>query len=279
MQVEEILKIVAGVWSYNLVKVAVIAGNFLAIIMLVKWFKDRYVYKVPFDKGQIKSEILATIKIISFDAVLMFGLMYVDIFPKKIEGFAPAILTFIGMFIWYEIWFYASHRAMHTKALYWIHKQHHVAKVVNPLTSMSFSYLERFFLLVGAYVIPVSVTRAFGFQMSLYGVLPYFFLNYLFNVYGHSNVEFLKNNFVRKPVGKIINTPTYHALHHARYKGHYGLFTPYLDMMFGTYFKDYEIVHWHSSNGHALKTLGQRFKVDQFNIENEEIKNEEKQIA
>lgn len=67
---------------------------------------------------------------------------------------------------------------------------------------------------------------------------------------------------MRKPVGKIINTPTYHALHHARYKGHYGLFTPYLDMMFGTYFKDYEIVHWHLSNGHGLKTLGQRFKVD-----------------
>ena len=60
------------------------------------------------------------------------------------------VLTFAVMFVWFEIWFYVTHRLMHTRALYFIHKQHHVAKVTDPLAALSFSLAERAILITGA---------------------------------------------------------------------------------------------------------------------------------
>jgi sterol desaturase/sphingolipid hydroxylase (fatty acid hydroxylase superfamily) len=78
---------------------------------------------------------------------------------------------------------------------------------------------------------------------SMQGYFAYFLLNYILNIYGHLNVEFVPPGFLNTIPGKIINTTTYHALHHARYRGHYGLFTQVLDRAHGTWFPDYAKIH------------------------------------
>ena len=62
------------------------------------------------------------------------------------------------------------------------------------------------------------------------------------NVLGHSNLEVFPARFTQSPWGRWLITPTYHALHHARYRGHYGLFTQCLDRAFETVWPDYERV-------------------------------------
>jgi sterol desaturase/sphingolipid hydroxylase (fatty acid hydroxylase superfamily) len=41
-------------------------------------------------------------------------------------------------------------------------------------------------------------------------------------------------------LGKLLTSTTYHALHHSRYTGNYGLGTRVLDRFFGTEWEDYE---------------------------------------
>jgi len=39
------------------------------------------------------------------------------------------MLTLVAHILCYDIWFYISHRLLHTSALYWIHKVHHEKRI------------------------------------------------------------------------------------------------------------------------------------------------------
>ncbi len=93
--------------------------------------------------------------------------------------------------------------------------------------------------------------------LALYGLA-----NYALNVLGHSNVEVFPGWFARSRLGRWLVTPTYHALHHARYRGHYGLFTSVLDRCFGSVYADYEMVQQRASAGQGLTRQGERLKPD-----------------
>jgi lathosterol oxidase len=129
---------------------------------------------------------------------------------------------------------------MHLPKFYWMHKHHHHSRATNPWTSLSFSVMERFVLYGGVILIPGIVSQFV--PLSFDGYFLYFLANYILNVYGHLNVETVKPRFVNTWLGRFMNTTTYHALHHARYKGHYGLFTQTLDRWHDTRFADYEAV-------------------------------------
>jgi sterol desaturase/sphingolipid hydroxylase (fatty acid hydroxylase superfamily) len=96
--------------------------------------------------------------------------------------------------------------------------------------------------------------------VTLAGVMAYILTNYALNVFGHGNTEWLPERFVRSWAGRLFFTPTFHALHHARYQGHYGLFTPMLDRWLGTAFDDYEQVHARAREGAGLERIGERVR-------------------
>jgi len=236
---------------------AIIAGAGHWLSQKTKWAQKRQIYKLPFAQGQLRSELISAAKICLFDPLVFAPVFYFGLLDMTTTSSWSFFYTFGIMFIWYEAWFYFSHRLLHTKTFYFLHKQHHKAKVTSAFTSLSFSLIERAILLVGAIAFPVGLAQ-FGVEISFHGLVSYFLMNYLLNVYGHLNTEVIPHRWVKSKIGKVLMTPTYHALHHSRYNGHYGLFTRILDRAFDTEFEDYERVHELASSGIGLNRLSQR---------------------
>ena len=235
---------------YLLVRFILLQGGLFLALQKWGWGRKRRVFQISFSEGQLQSEIKSSLEIILFDAILISALIKLS--PSQVAN-GSVLWPFAMSFVWFEIWFYASHRILHTRALYWIHKQHHVAKVTSPFTALSFSLIERSILIIGG----VGILFFFSavFSIPRVGIALYLFINYFLNIYGHLNIEIIPPRWLRFPGMKALNTTTYHALHHARYKGHYGLFTPYLDKILKTDFEDYQAVQEKAYRGEGLKTF------------------------
>jgi len=59
-------------------------------------------------------------------------------------------------------------------------------------------------------------------------------------------------------VGKVLGTPSFHAMHHARSANHYSFTTSFLDRICGTTWPDYERVHARALAGDGLRALSER---------------------
>lgn len=218
------------------------------------------IYRVPLALGQLRREAISVLPVLILDAIFLLAFRHLtglSFAPTTPWSFA---LAFTWVFLGFEIWFYVLHYLMHTRAFYFIHAQHHVARVTNPLTSLSFSLAERALLMGGGLAIAGLGAALMPFANA--GLLAYLIVNYALVVFQHSNVEWLPGWFVRSWLGKIFFTPTFHALHHARFKGNYGLFIVTFDWLFRTSFEDYEAVHARTRAGQGLLRLGERVAPD-----------------
>lgn len=218
----------------------------------------RRIYRRPLAPGQLRSEAWAAVRVVLFDAVLVAAFRVV--YQSRLAPFSvgATVATFAFLFVGFEVWFYATHRLLHTRALYRFHAQHHVAQVTNPLTSLSFSLVERMVLLGGNFGLVILALEVIPVTQA--GVALYIVSNYVLNVVGHGNTEWLPERFVSTWLGRQVLTPTFHAMHHARYQGHYGLYTTVLDRWFGTAFDDYPQVHARARAGQGLERVGERLR-------------------
>lgn len=216
------------------------------------------VYRRALAPGQLRSEARAAVGVVAVDALLITA--FRAVYESRMVPFSPgvALLTYAWMFVGFEVWFYVTHRLLHTRALYRLHAQHHVAQVTDPLTSLSFSMAERLILMGGGFGLVILAMQFMPVTRS--AVMAYVLTNYALNVFGHGNTEWLPERFVSSWAGRLFFTPTFHALHHARYQGHYGLFTPVLDRWLGTAFDDYAQVHARARAGTGLERIGERVR-------------------
>jgi sterol desaturase/sphingolipid hydroxylase (fatty acid hydroxylase superfamily) len=229
--------------------------------------RTRRVFRRLPDPQQIRREAAAAARVTLVDAlviatVLQMRLMDFAPAPNAASYVARTAWTFAVLFVWFEIAYWGLHRLLHTRALYFIHAQHHTARITQATSAFSFSMLERALQTALGFGFVVMTSRTLHF--TAVGVHGYIIASYVLNIWGHVNFELVPSWFARSRVGRVFITATFHALHHARYRGHYGLYTTVLDRLFGTIYPDYEQIQARAADGHGLTHLNQRISVPQF---------------
>ena len=227
-----------------------------AFICIYKSRKVRRIYNLQYSQEQLKEELHNSFLTSPLHAGLIAIALYSGFLQDYTTTLVNFIYTFLIVFVWTEIWHYFSHRAMHHKSLLWIHREHHKSKVTNPLTSISFSFLEKFIFSFGI-ITPVAALSSI-MPISFYGIIAYYLFYFITNTLGHSNMEIRDPEYAQTWIGKIINTPTYHAMHHARYVKNYGLITSTLDRLFNTMWEDYDKVQTRAASNQPLQKLSER---------------------
>lgn len=225
-------------------------------ILLYKSKKVRRIYNLEASQDQLREELNNSWLTSPLHAVLIGLALYSGILKDHTESVLNFAYTFAIVFVWTEIWHYFSHRAMHHKSLLWIHREHHKSKVTNVISSMSFSFMEKFIFSAGI-IAPVAALSSV-MPISFYGIVGYYLFYFVTNALGHSNFEIREPGYAQTWIGKIINTPTYHAMHHARYVKNYGLITSTLDRMFNTMWEDYDKVQSRAAAKQPLTKLSER---------------------
>jgi sterol desaturase/sphingolipid hydroxylase (fatty acid hydroxylase superfamily) len=225
-------------------------------IQLYKSKKVRRIYKLEASQDQLKEELNNSWLTSPLHALLIGLALYSGFLKDPDTTWLNFTYTFLIVFVWTEIWHYFSHRLMHHKSLLWIHREHHKSKITNPLSSISFSFMEKFIFSAGI-IAPVAVLSWY-MPISFFGIVAYYVFYFVTNVLGHSNFEIREPGYAQTWIGKIINTPAYHAMHHARYVKNYGLITSTLDRMFNTMWEDYDKVQSRAALDQPLEKLSER---------------------
>jgi len=241
-------------------------ANHLIVYIFILIFRSRKVkriYNVEATEQQLKEELNNSFLTSPLHAFLIWLALYSGFLVDHETNWLNFLYTFAIVFVWTEIWHYFSHRAMHTKALLFIHREHHKSKITNPLSSISFSFLEKLIFSAGI-IIPISFLSGF-IPVSFYGIYAYYIFYFITNVLGHSNMEIRDPEYAKTWIGKILNTPTFHAMHHARYVKNYGLITSTLDRLFNTMWEDYEIVQSRAASEQPLTKLSERLIKKSWN--------------
>ncbi len=223
------------------VRALLITGTATLFVHKSRFAERRRIYREPYESSLLRTQFLATVAVTAFDSVAIALVRHFDLIHFAPPTVAGVLLTWAGLFVYNEVWYYVMHRSLHSDALYFIHAQHHVARVAHPFSSFSFSLVERTVHVLGV-LGPIAIASHF-IPITLPGFVLCFFTQFLFNTLGHLNVEPFGLGFLRSWAGRTLVTSTYHAMHHARERGHYGLATQVLDRLFGTMWKDYPEVY------------------------------------
>lgn len=232
-----------------------LAGLWVLIVKASKTLQLKRIYCVEYGKKQLRAELFASWAI-PVDGIVFALAIYFNWFKIAVPTFANSAGTFLALLIFFEFWFYGTHRLMHTKGFFPVHAEHHLSVVTSSWTGLRFSFTEKGLLTLGS--VGFAVAASWFMPITIPGILLFFFVYYAESILGHANVEFLPASFVRSSIGRMINTPTFHAMHHARVHGHYGLFTTIPDHLFGTVFPDYPAVHERAINGNGLRSSEER---------------------
>jgi aldehyde decarbonylase len=170
------------------------------------------------------------------DVVAIIGIRLTGIFANM--PYFEGTLTAIGWELLVhativEFIYYLFHRALHVQWLYKnYHQYHHKSINTEPTTGVSFEVGERLAYTVLFAIAPL-VTGYLGVQ-TYAGLAAYLLWFDFMNEGGHINFEVLPKWFFRSPLRYIIYSPTFHAVHHTKFKKNYSLFMPWTDILFGT---------------------------------------------
>lgn len=235
-----------SVWSpiiVNILRYTVIAG--IAFFIFYKWFpayfsKNKIQAKIAKSKDFIReirhsaqtTVVIAVVSVLVFSTSLaQYTQVYFDLSEKPLLWIP---LSVILMLIIHDTYFYWTHRAIHHPKLFkHIHLVHHKSNNPTPLASYSFHIFES---IIEGLIAPILLLTLPLHPISL---LVFSSISFLFNVYGHLGYEIMPKWFRKSFLFEILNTSTHHNIHHAKFKGNYGLYFRFWDRVMGTEHSDY----------------------------------------
>lgn len=215
----------------------------------------RRVFDVPLFDGQYRFELVgnlvfASVAIVAITAALGFGWI------RFAEGTWRGVATFFALLFGFQIFYYGLHRAMHKKALIRFHRWHHRSQVTTPLTGQSMSFVEACGWMLGYVGLPVLFSRIV--PLSFWGWAGYLAFNVFGNIVGHANVEPNDPRIGTRGASWLVSPFVFHALHHARWTGHFSFQAAAMDRLFGTEWNDWPSLFARIIDGKPLKDLKER---------------------
>lgn len=187
----------------------------------------------PFDRAQLMHELGHTLVVIAVGAAQATAVQALGargLLPPA-EGVGPlaSLGLVIGLIGFNDLWFYGAHRLLHRPSLFrHVHAVHHRSVDVNPFSSYSFHIVEA--ALLTGWVVPVALLV----PLPLPALAAVQLIGLANNVMAHLGYELLPAGWLRIPLLGWSNTATFHAMHHSRPNGNFGLFTRVWDRLFGT---------------------------------------------
>lgn len=215
--------------------------------------RARRIWAVPLDPGQLRLElkgnaIFLLVQTAAFSAVLSTGL------PRYgAPSWPSGVAWFFGLMLGFQVYYYFLHRAMHTKALVRFHRWHHKSRVTTPLSGQSVSFAEAVGWAMGYALLPALASQLV--PISFEGWAAYIAFNIFGNMVGHSNVELVPATPGMRASTLFSNAFVYHALHHARWTGHYSFQSALMDRLFGTEWQDWPALHAEIAASKPMQSL------------------------
>lgn len=206
--------------------------------------------------GQVRRELVGNaifvlVTTATFTVALSQGWVHL------IEGsWLRGLGSFVALFFGFQIFYYALHRAMHTPLLLPIHRWHHVSQVTSALSAQSVSPGEALLWMVGYVGLPVLLSRIT--PLSPGGWAAYMAFNVMGNVGGHANVELTAKAGATRAATWFANPFVFHALHHARWIGHYGFGSAMMDRLFKSEHEDWPALYQRVTSGQPLTSFKER---------------------
>lgn len=228
----------------------------LAVGYTLEHFTRRRVWALPVPTGQVAHELSGNL-IFLIVTILACSLVWWAEWVHTAGGLARELLTFSGFFVVFQAFYYALHRLLHTRPLIRFHRWHHESRVTTPMSGQSVGVVEAFGWAIGYAGLPVlmSLVTPIGF----WGVVGYLAFNIIGNIVGHANAEVVPASKWLWARSTLATVFTYHALHHARWTGHYGFASTWADRVFGTEWADWPKLHarvWRGEPMTSLRTRG-----------------------
>lgn len=249
-------------WPLRLLALATSLHLLVAALILIglaveRRLPHRRIFAVPLRPGQRRRELRNNLRVVAVFSLGFTALLAPGVVDWGGRGLLAALTTGLACLAGFEVYYYLFHRAMHTRALIRIHREHHESHVTTPLAGFSLSVAEALGWLLGYALVPLLLS-ACGVAVSLFGFLVYVVASFASNVVGHANVEYMPDEGGLREKTWLVHSITYHALHHARYTGHYSFGTTVMDRLCGTEWPDWPELHARIIAGQPLTSLKQR---------------------
>lgn len=219
-------------------------------------FPRRRIFDVALFEGQYRFELLGNAVFLAITAATLTVALRGGVMRFAAGGAAPELITFAGMLFGFQVLYWFLHRAMHLRALVPIHRRHHRSQVTTPLTGQSMSAGEAALWMLGYAGVPALVSQVV--PLGFWGWAGYLAFNVFGNVFGHANVECVIPLAASRASTLFSNVFTFHALHHARWTGHYGFMAAGMDRLMKTEWADWPELYACVDRGEALTSLKQR---------------------
>jgi Delta7-sterol 5-desaturase len=226
------------------VRYALIAG--LAWLLFYVFFKRRLKNRKIIARMPASSEVwremqYAALTILIFGAVgaatwfaVLNGMTQVY-FRISEHGWAWFSMSVVLAILLHDTWFYWTHRLMHHRKLFaWFHRTHHLSHNPTPWAAYAFGPLEA---VVQAAIFPLIVVLI---PIHLFAFVAFMAWQITFNVIGHAGYEIFPRWLLDCWLGKFLNTPTNHIMHHEHFHANYGLYFNVWDRLMGTNHERYE---------------------------------------
>jgi len=226
-------------------------GTILLTVLILSLIFAFVESRVPAERGQAISKRLFNIVYYPFVLALTIlgqvligplhsralGVVGGGLLPELINresGFLAQVMFALFYAVLFDFWQYWAHRLQHASSILWeTHKFHHSETALNSSTIARVHLLSNLLFII----LFLPVLLVIGPQT------PHFIALFLmFKLWGFVNHTNVRLNL--GPLTAVISGPQWHRLHHSLYAEHqdknFAAFFPFIDMLFGTYYRPRE---------------------------------------